>query len=447
VDTVGARIRHERVRAGLSQSQLAGPGLSASYVSLIETGARQPSAAVVDQIAAKLGVSAQYLLEGHTSSDAEQVAMELAFAKVAMANGHAEEAVKRLWALDTSGAGPQVAEDATATLARAMEMTGERSQAVALVEPLLAQAREQRRWVDAADHAMFLVSVYCELGDFARSVEIGEQVVAELEDAGLAGTDEHVRLAATLVWTYKERGDLIYATHKASQVIDVAERVGSALARGSIYWNAAVFAQESGDHAHARVLAERALANLTQGDASRDLSRLRFNYGWLLLRAQPPECEEAIRHLTAARSQLALIGSLSDVVHCDVELALAHLFAGRVDEAVELSRSALDRVLAAVNPAELVTEECHARIVLGDALVGLGDVDGGAAQYAAAADRLGMFSQAREASAVWRALADRMVRAGDFEAASRAYAAALAESGRRSNDYPMVTPGQVRTTV
>src|SRR5690606_24622756 len=117
----------------------------------------------------------------------------------------------------------------------------------------------------------------------------------------------------------------------------------------------------------------------------------------------------------------SLVGSVPDVVYCDIELARAHLFAGRVELATELAGSALERATGQGGGAEMVTEECQARIVLGDALVATGDAVGGAAQYAAAAQRLGMFSQAWAAAAVWRALADRMVRAGDFEGASRAY--------------------------
>ena len=57
----GERLRQLRRAAGLSQTQLAGEDLSPSYVSLLETGKRQPSPDVVQTLALRLGCSADVL--------------------------------------------------------------------------------------------------------------------------------------------------------------------------------------------------------------------------------------------------------------------------------------------------------------------------------------------------------------------------------------------------
>ncbi|WP_432194840.1 helix-turn-helix domain-containing protein [Streptomyces sp. bgisy027] len=57
----GRRMRELRLRAGMSQAELAAPGLSASYVSLLESGKREPSPEVVAVLAEKLGVTARSL--------------------------------------------------------------------------------------------------------------------------------------------------------------------------------------------------------------------------------------------------------------------------------------------------------------------------------------------------------------------------------------------------
>lgn len=436
--SVGDRVRAAREWAGLSPADLAVPGLSVADVQRLEAGELDAERSVLEDVANRLGVPVDRLLA--PAAEPEAIAMEVSFASMLLVNGAAKQAVATLSTLDTSACPPQVQTRATFSLAKALEATGELTRAVQLVEPLLARSRASGHHLESAEQAMFLVGLYCELGDFARSVEIGEQVVAELERAHLAGTDEHVRLAATLTWTYKERGDLIFAIHKAAELIKVAEAAGSAIARGSILWNAAVYAQESGDHTSARQLAERALENLSRGDVSRDLSNLRQHFGWLLLRAEPPEPEEAIAHLDEAREQLTLIGSPLDLARCDAELARAHLMLGEPAEAMRLAEQALAEV-----PDGAVSQECEVRIVIGDIHAFTGDLSAASAQYTTAADRLGMFSMAREAAAVWRGLADRMVRAGDFEGAARAYAAALAQSGRGSSDYPIVSPATVNT--
>ncbi len=59
-------MRELRRRAGMSQAELAGPELSASYVSLLETGRRVPSPKVVAQLAERLGVTPRSLQKEDT---------------------------------------------------------------------------------------------------------------------------------------------------------------------------------------------------------------------------------------------------------------------------------------------------------------------------------------------------------------------------------------------
>jgi len=56
VETVGQRIRRLRLERGLSQRELAGPGVCSAHVSAIETGHRQAALATLRVLAARLGV-------------------------------------------------------------------------------------------------------------------------------------------------------------------------------------------------------------------------------------------------------------------------------------------------------------------------------------------------------------------------------------------------------
>ncbi|MCZ0972905.1 helix-turn-helix transcriptional regulator [Streptomyces albulus] len=55
VDT-GRRIKELRVSAGMTQHELAGPDISASYISLVERGKRIPSGRALKILAGRLGV-------------------------------------------------------------------------------------------------------------------------------------------------------------------------------------------------------------------------------------------------------------------------------------------------------------------------------------------------------------------------------------------------------
>jgi transcriptional regulator with XRE-family HTH domain len=61
---VGARIRTLRETLGLSQRDIAEPGVTFSYISRIEAGQRQPSEQVLRSLAEKLGTTAHYLESG-----------------------------------------------------------------------------------------------------------------------------------------------------------------------------------------------------------------------------------------------------------------------------------------------------------------------------------------------------------------------------------------------
>lgn len=441
VTELAERIRAERARAGLSQTALAGAEFSPSYISLIESGQREPSDAALKVLAERLRTTAEYLRQGDKAPSEERARLEIGFARLALTNGEAEQARDKLLALDLSAISPRYHAEAKLALARAYEMLGELDASIAVLEPLLADALENRRSLEAADLAVDLVSCYHDSGDLARSIEIGERVLAEVERHGIAGTDEHLRLASTILWSYYERGDLLYATHRAAELIAIAEAKGTMRGRGSIYWNASLVAEGRGDLGEARRLTERALAYLTEGAASRDVPRLRLHYAWLLIRLDPAEPERALEQLADAKRELEMVGSEIELARCDFEAGRAHLLLGEVGAAEELARTGLERL-----DDKAPLDVCNGRMLLGDALVARGEVAEAQQWYRRAGDMFGMMSAGREAATVWRSLGDRMLQHGDFEGASKAFEAALREAGIRPTTLPMITAmvGEVR---
>lgn len=61
---LGRRLKQLRAARGLSQRDLAFEGCSYAYVSRIESGDRQPTRQVLEELAAKLGTTAHYLITG-----------------------------------------------------------------------------------------------------------------------------------------------------------------------------------------------------------------------------------------------------------------------------------------------------------------------------------------------------------------------------------------------
>jgi ribosome-binding protein aMBF1 (putative translation factor) len=63
-ESIGQRLRRLRQERGLSQRQLAQPGVSYAYISRVEAGARNPSEKALRALAPTLGVTPLYLETG-----------------------------------------------------------------------------------------------------------------------------------------------------------------------------------------------------------------------------------------------------------------------------------------------------------------------------------------------------------------------------------------------
>jgi len=132
-------------------------------------------------------------------------------------------------------------------VARALEAAGDLYGAIDRVERLLTEYRAGRADTPGI---LLLLKAQCRLyrmvGDLGHSITIGENALAEVRGLGLAGTEDEVRLASTLVGSYWGRGDWARANQLAGEVIDRAEAEGSPRARASAYWNASLAASSVG---------------------------------------------------------------------------------------------------------------------------------------------------------------------------------------------------------
>jgi len=424
---VADRVRELRLAAGLSQTALAGDAFSPSYISLIEAGRRVPTDAALEVLAARLDTTVDYLRHGDTAPSEARARLEIDYAKLALLDGDAAQARDRLVALELDVIAPTHHTEILLTLARAHEALGDLEAAVGVLEPLLARLRKRGQHLDVAAVGNALVASYLEAGDLHRSIDVGERVAEELEAAGLTGTDEHLRLASTVLWAYVERGDMLYATHRAAELINQAEQHGTPRGRGSVYWNAALVAEERRDFALAHTFTSRALALLGENSSSaRDIPRLRLNYAWLLLRSEPAEPAQALEQLDAAAEHMAAIGSEVELSRIEVERSRAHLMLGDVEQAERRARVAVARLQGTTR-----LEAAGAHLALGDALHAARKEQEAAAAYGWAADMLGMMSASRQSAAAWRELGDRFLGRGDMARAAQAFDRALSEAGFR----------------
>src|SRR4051794_31822045 len=98
-ETIGQRLKRLRLDRHMSARDLAAPGVSYAYISRIEAGTRQPSVKALRRLAAKLGVSADYLETGSDLDAGSARELRLSDLELAVRLGETEGAEAGLAAL------------------------------------------------------------------------------------------------------------------------------------------------------------------------------------------------------------------------------------------------------------------------------------------------------------------------------------------------------------
>ena len=422
----GQRMRSRRLDLGKSQTELAGDRLSASYVSLLESGKRMPTPEVIAALAVALDCTPEYLQHGDDPKLRERFHLGVRYAELALRNGEASDALSQLEVLldDVTHAPADLVRSARRQRARALEAVGRLVDAIDELEDL--DAGVDSRVEEHMSLTIDLVRCYQEAGDVAHALDLGAAALHSVATLGLAGTDLHAELVSTVIGAYYVRGDLVTAGRLAESALRDVDDRGTPRARAAVYWNASLVAEAADDTSAAVMLAERALALYSEGDDERSLARLRVAYGWLLLRTSPPQPQQARDVLLTAHPSLIAVASATDVAYCETELARAELMLGRPESALAHAARAEGRL-----SDEARLESAYVRLVRGAALLHLDRRDEAVAEYRQAASTLAALDVKRLAAGAWRELADAFTRLDLFQDAALAYQQALSEVGVR----------------
>jgi len=429
VTTFAERLRDLRRAAGLSQTELAGDGISPSYVSLLESGRRKPSPTVAALLAAKLGCSTSQLLDGEPSEHDRRVQLELAYAELSLRHEGATETAARL---ETLLAEPDLATadriEGTLLRARAKELNGDLSTAISLLMPLLDSARSGNALVPLPRVAIQLCHCYKSTGDFNRAVSIGELALETCRGQGLEGSDDYYRLAATVMYAYADMGDESHALIWARQLIKSAEANGNRTGQAALYWNASLLAEHEGRVDEALHLTRKAMAHFSELGDDRDLARLKVASASVMLAVEPPLVEETRDVLDRAKPELTRLGSELDLVEWEHLRSTVALLEGDLTTAEELALEAIRRLPEAAGSEHLAL----AHRALADVSIASERGRDALEHYAVTADLLEVTANGRGGALLWRDLAERLLALGETDRAVRALRRALDVAGVRN---------------
>ncbi|WP_027343269.1 tetratricopeptide repeat protein [Hamadaea tsunoensis] len=417
------RLRALRQARGITQRELAGDTLSVSYVSLLESGRRQPGPEVLRQLALRLSCTVEELRGDVETAATRPSTLSVRFGQLALEAGSPEEAIEHFTvALRATDLDPLLRSDARLGLARSFEARGRLEEAARAYEQLVQEAIDAPTYLASLGVVLSWCGCLFELGQLHRVVEVGGGAMAQFDRLGAWDSDGAIQLLATVAAAHFELGDHDQAERLLREGLDRATRLGSARARASVLWNASQIASERGRHREALDLAEEALAYFRHGADRRSAARLLGAYGHLLLRQDPPRPQEARETLREALDSLTDSGRGFDRGTILVDLSRAYLLAGDADAAADAARQSL----VEAGP-EAAMQGARARTALGAALASQGDADGATAAFADAAALLSRADANREAARAWAELGNVLAEAGDPAGAVRAFQQATAE--------------------
>ena len=223
-ETVGRRIKIRRAELGLSQSDVARPDLSDSYISLIESGRRTPSDDVLSILATRLGCTSAWLRSGVDEAEQRSIHLQLKEAELCLRTGDPDRALNLTSDIIESVAADESARDNSRFLtALALESLGRLDKAVDTLEALAAQLRKASRPVDVRI-VVALSRCLRESGDLGAAIDSARRALETLEADGAPIDDQYIELSATLLAAYNERGDFGAAQRIAESTVAAALR-------------------------------------------------------------------------------------------------------------------------------------------------------------------------------------------------------------------------------
>jgi transcriptional regulator with XRE-family HTH domain len=425
--SVGERVRNLRLSKHLSQAQLAGTELSDSYISLIESGKRTPTPAVVRLLASRLGCLPEYLSEGIEPEERLHLQVRARHAELSLLGGDAQQALswfaEILEAVDND---PELMKRARWGRARALETMGRGEEAIKALEELREEATRDRGRAGWLPVTIVLSRCYRAAGDLGRTLALGESALNRLADLRLLGGEDAAEIGRTLIATYLDRGEPDPASELAGRLLAASEPDPAVMV--SAYVEASKQALDEGEGGESLYLAEQALALHAGGDQAKAQARLRVTAARTLLPtgASPMDAGKALDLLNAAEPMLSGV----DAAECQIEMARSKVLLGEPASAVEIAKGVLDDLHS--QPESSVTT-IRARLMLAQALIATGSRSEALGALRATRDELAGLETSRATARVWRELGDLFGTAEDATAMMDAYRKALESAGLRSS--------------
>ncbi|MFD3722344.1 helix-turn-helix domain-containing protein [Streptomyces sp. NPDC058674] len=393
----GHRLRQLRTARGLSQTALAGEGMSTSYLSRLESGARQPTDRAVDYLAGRLGLQAADLQEQPTGSLAH--ALTLA---ASTGSPDAIEALRQALAAE-AGESPVLRWQALWLLARAARLQGDHAAERDHLTLLVALGEEVGAGELRVRGLTRLARCLRSLGEITPALDaaVDAHRTALAQDLGV---EDRAAALLALVSVQAEAGRTGDARVHADELTALVEGRTDALWAEAM-WTAAAVRVRQGDHRGAQACLDGALEHFDSQDDLVLWIRLRLAAARLHLQKLPADPAQAEHRAAQAEAALAFAGTPAlrqDLTAVKADLAFA---TGRHDEARTLVAA-----LSADRSRMTYRGQVRLEILRHQLMILAGDPQG-AQGLRALAQQAQQDANIDLAAEIWRVLADALTQA------------------------------------
>lgn len=408
-ESIGQRLRRLRLERGLSQRELAAPGVSYAYISRIEGGTRQPSVKALRMLARKLGVSAEYLETGLEVEAADERELRLADAELALRLSEDPSRSEQLLVelLDEA----IEAGDATAALRSRIALglaatsQGRHTDAIARLKEAIDSGGLSP--VSRPDVFSALGRTYVALGMSQQAVELFERCLDEIREQAPEDAAAEIRFATYLSYALTNLGELGRAQAVLGETLEHTDALVDPYTRVRLYWSLGRRAGHQGQLVAALGYLRRAIALLEATDDTVTLARAHIACGWILISQK--KGLQAGAHLELADRLLGPRPDAFDLASLRTEQALRSAHLGQADEAIERARESLELLGEDGDPGE----RGRALWAFAEGVILKGDPDTADMSFRNAVDLLsgqGRWREAAQACQAWGKLLRRMGR-------------------------------------
>jgi tetratricopeptide (TPR) repeat protein len=378
-ETVGERLRRLREEQGLSQVDVAGPGVTGAYISRIERGERHPSVNAMRVIARNLGVTLAYLETGRELGDAEERELKLSDAELQLRLGSdlAElEPTLRQVLQEATAAGDHEAEvRARIALGLAASHRGDQREAIRRLGSLAARNRISP--IGHPEAYAVLGRAYVEIGRGDEGVELFRSCIEAIRADDNENAALFVRFAGYLAAALVDTGNPAAAEEVMAEALEHARELADPYVRIRLHWSQARIAAASGRGQAALANMRKAIALLRTTEDTLQLGRAQLIYGEMLLAED--RLDEASRYFDLAGELLEAGAEVQDRAILLCERSKLEARRHRPAEALELAK----RALALIGESDQ-HERARALWARGEAHAAAGDIEEAIADFEAA---------------------------------------------------------------